>query len=49
VRDGLRCPENDDGDLIVTWIPDGGGGGEFKLRCASCGAENYMLVRDPEQ
>jgi hypothetical protein len=46
VREGLRCPENDDGDLVVTWLPAGDGRSEFRLRCASCGAENYMLVRD---
>jgi len=44
---GYRCPENDDADLRSEWIPfsDGGGGGEYRVYCPSCGAENYVLVR----
>jgi hypothetical protein len=44
-REGLRCPEGDDGDLIVEWLPDRVSGGEFRLRCEACGATNYVLVR----
>jgi hypothetical protein len=48
-RHGLRCPENQDGDLEVTWAasPDHTGG-EYWLRCPACGARNELLIRDHE-
>jgi len=46
-RQGLRCPENQDGDLEVTWaaFPDQTGG-EYWLRCPVCGAHSEILARD---
>jgi hypothetical protein len=48
-RQGLRCPENQDGDLDVTWgaFPDQTGG-EYWLRCPACGARNELLTHDPK-
>lgn len=48
-RQELRCPENQDGDLEVTWaaFPDQAGG-EYWLRCPTCGAHNELLIRDHE-
>jgi hypothetical protein len=44
----IRCPENADADLAVTWLPaseaDPEGRGEYRLRCPDCGAESYLLV-----
>ena len=48
--DGLRCPENDDADMLVEWLPfrppdeRGLGRGEFVIHCPACGVRNYMLV-----
>jgi hypothetical protein len=43
----IRCPENDDADLRIDWIPasqnDPDGRGEYHLQCPGCGAQNYML------
>ncbi|WP_410631251.1 hypothetical protein [Amycolatopsis sp. cmx-4-83] len=45
-REELRCPENDDDFLAVEWLPNPGGvGGEYRLHCPSCGAENWILKR----
>ncbi len=46
-RHGLRCPENQDQDLEVTWsaFPDQPGG-EYWLRCPGCGARNELLIHD---
>jgi hypothetical protein len=43
-RDGMRCPANDDDDLVVEWLPLADGRGEFLLRCPRCGARNIVLV-----
>jgi hypothetical protein len=43
-REGLRCPENGDDDLVVEWLPVAAGRGEFLLRCPRCGARNFVLV-----
>ncbi len=41
----IRCPENDDDYLVITWIPSQTPGkGEFHLKCPTCGADNYVLV-----
>ena len=46
-RQGLRCPENQDGDLEVTWAAfRDQAGGEYWLRCPACGAHNELLIRD---
>lgn len=42
---GLRCPENDDGELEVEWIPIEDDIGEYRLVCPECGSENYVLIR----
>ena len=43
---GYRCPQNDDAELLSEWIPfSKGGGGEHRLYCPSCHAENFVLVR----
>ncbi len=42
--DGIRCPENDDDFLEVTWISGPGKSGEYRLRCPSCGAVNFMRM-----
>lgn len=45
-QDKIRCPIRDDDYLVVTWIPfDGTVGGQFRLTCAGCRAENYILKR----
>jgi len=43
-RSGLRCPENDDDVLDVRWLPGpaAGGAGEWRLRCPTCGAQNFV-------
>jgi hypothetical protein len=43
-REGLLCPENDDDDLVVEWLPLAEGRGEFLLRWPRCGARNFVLV-----
>ncbi|RDI59035.1 hypothetical protein [Nocardia pseudobrasiliensis] len=40
--EGIRCPENGDDFLEVTWIPGPGDTGEYRLRCPTCGAENFL-------
>lgn len=50
-KDGLeaivRCPEKDDADLAIEWLPfSGGEGGEIHLRCPTCGVENFVLSRE---
>lgn len=49
-REGIRCPEREDDDIEVTWIPiaKDGGRGEYLLRCPTCGAVNFMLVNRGE-
>ena len=44
-----RCPENDDDDLQVEWIPGpASGSGEYWLHCPTCGAQTFVRVnRDP--
>ena len=40
---GIRCPENDDDYLDIEWIPGPMSGfGEYRLRCPSCGVENWV-------
>ncbi len=39
----LRCPENDDDYLEVKWIPSSSGG-EYRLRCPTCQATNFVRV-----
>ena len=47
-REGILCPENQDGFLQVEWIPmSSGHGGEWRLYCPSCGVENFILQREP--
>lgn len=48
-RDGIRCPEHQDGFLEVIWAPfRDQPGGEYWLRCPVCGAHNEVLVKsDP--
>jgi hypothetical protein len=46
-RQGMRCPENQDGDLEVIWAGfHDQPGGEYWLRCPECGAHNEILIRD---
>jgi hypothetical protein len=41
---GLRCPERDDDFLDVDWLPGPSTGtGEYRVRCPTCGAENFVL------
>ena len=45
-RDGIVCPVNGDGDLLVDWVPfETAIGGEFRLACPACGESNFVLVR----
>lgn len=45
-RVGLRCPQSDDGDLVIESLPAKDGRGEYRLRCQRCGAENFVPVTD---
>ncbi len=38
----IRCPENVDDFLKVTWIPSPGDTREYRLRCPTCEAENFL-------
>jgi hypothetical protein len=39
----IPCPENDDDFLEVDWFPGPiSGSGEYRIRCPSCGAENWI-------
>ncbi len=40
----IRCPDNDDDFLEVTWIRGPGEAGEYRLLCLSCDAVNYMRM-----
>lgn len=43
---GLRCPVCDNDTLDAEWLPlEDGTGGEYRLRCRTCGAENFVLKR----
>jgi hypothetical protein len=43
----VQCPENADGLLHAEWIPvTDGTGGEWRVWCPACGAQNFVLVRD---
>ena len=43
-REKIPCPVDGVGTLEVEWIPLGGElGGEFRLFCPDCGAENFVL------
>ena len=48
----MVCPENGDAALCVDWIPftagagAGTAGGEYRIWCPTCGAQNVVLVRD---
>jgi hypothetical protein len=43
---GLRCPVCDNDTLEAEWLPFADNrGGEFRLRCHTCGAENFVLKR----
>lgn len=42
---GIRCPENNDDDLVVDWLPGPeSGAGEYWLHCPTCGAQNFLRV-----
>lgn len=42
----LRCPVCGNDTLDAAWLPfDDGTGGEFRLLCRTCGAENFVLKR----
>jgi hypothetical protein len=44
--DGLKCPVCSNDTLDVEWLPFAdGSGGEFRLRCRNCDAENYVLKK----
>lgn len=42
---GIRCPENNDDELSVRWVPapDADEDGEYVLTCPGCGASNVIL------
>jgi hypothetical protein len=49
-RDGILCPQNQDDILLVEWLPfSSGEGGEWWFHCPTCKAENFALVRHPEE
>lgn len=39
---GIRCPENCDDFLEIDWIQGPGETGEYRMRCPSCGAVNFL-------
>lgn len=41
----LKCPVCGNSTLDATWLPISTGGGEFRLLCRACGAENFVLKR----
>ena len=47
----IPCPVDCVGYLEVEWIPfENRPGGEFRLSCRECGAENFVLKRiDPAE
>lgn len=52
--EGIRCPENNDDILKVTWFPgrppnagESEQAGEYQLLCPSCGAAIYMRTTRP--
>ena len=45
----LDCPVCGHGTLDVEWLPFGDGtGGDFRIRCPKCSAQNFVLKRNVE-
>jgi hypothetical protein len=45
----LRCPVCRHDTLDAEWLPFADGtGGEFRLRCRTCGAENFVVKRQAD-
>jgi DNA-directed RNA polymerase subunit RPC12/RpoP len=47
---GLKCPICGHDALDVEWLPfDDGTGGEFRIRCRNCGAQNFVLKHNVDK